>query len=140
MNCHLQLTNVASNQIKSMWFLSDVLYSVSLKQICCMLIYGPLHIVHSNQPSRETFWPIEWRFDFFQSHTTVTPDDIKLEAESPTGRRIKMNGDGDYHAQFSAEEIGRLTFFYNLHINDRILNQNAASYCTQCLLQVTTQT
>ena len=77
---------------------------------------------------------------FFQSHTTVTPDDIKLEAESPTGRRIKMNGDGDYHAQFSAEEIGRLTFFYNLHINDRILNQNAASYCTQCLLQVTTQT
>jgi len=42
----------------------------------------------------------------FQSHKTVSPDDIKLEAESPTGRLIKMNGDGIYHAQFGKDEIG----------------------------------
>ena len=42
----------------------------------------------------------------FQSHEVVTPDDVRLEAESPTGRVIKMNGDGMYHAQFGQEEIG----------------------------------
>lgn len=45
--------------------------------------------------------------NLLQSHTTVTPDDIRLEAESPTGRLIKMNGDGMYHAQFGHDEIGK---------------------------------
>ena len=42
----------------------------------------------------------------FQSHEVVTPDDVRLEAVSPTGRVIRMNGDGMYHAQFGPEEIG----------------------------------
>ena len=36
----------------------------------------------------------------------VTADDVRLEAVSPTGRVIRMNGDGMYHAQFGPEEIG----------------------------------
>ena len=45
-------------------------------------------------------------FFIFQSHEVVTPDDIRLEAQSPTGRVIKMDGDGMYHAQFGPDEIG----------------------------------
>ncbi|KAK7090869.1 filamin-C-like isoform X2 [Littorina saxatilis] len=43
------------------------------------------------------------------------PDQFKVEAESPSGRVIRMVGDGHYSAQFTPDEIGRwrVSMFYN---------------------------
>ncbi|XP_076453914.1 filamin-A-like [Babylonia areolata] len=35
------------------------------------------------------------------------PDQVKVEAEAPSGRVIRMAGDGHYSAQFTPDEIGR---------------------------------
>ena len=42
----------------------------------------------------------------YQSHEIVSKDEVRVEAESPSGRVIKMTGDGYYNAQFAPDEIG----------------------------------
>ncbi|XP_053403623.1 filamin-C-like isoform X4 [Mercenaria mercenaria] len=69
------------------------------------------------------------------SHTTVTPDDIRLEAESPTGRLIKMNGDGMYHAQFGADEIG--AWQVKLYMNDSMVDSCTVDVCDPSQVKVT---
>ncbi|XP_052784049.1 filamin-A-like isoform X2 [Mya arenaria] len=69
------------------------------------------------------------------SHTTVTPDDIKLVAESPMGRLIKMNGDGMYHAQFSEDEIGEWTV--TLSVNGQIVDSCKVNVCDPSQVKVT---
>ncbi|XP_052286746.1 filamin-A-like isoform X2 [Dreissena polymorpha] len=69
------------------------------------------------------------------SHTTVTPDDIKLEAQSPTGRLIKMNGDGMYHAQFGADEIGE--WKVTLTVNNQQVDSCLVNVCDPSQVKVT---
>ncbi|XP_060565823.1 filamin-A-like isoform X3 [Ruditapes philippinarum] len=68
------------------------------------------------------------------SHETVTPDDIRLEAESPTGRLIKMNGDGMYHAQFGSDEIG--TWQVRLYINESLVDNCNIDVCDPSQVKV----
>ena len=48
----------------------------------------------------------------YQSHEMVSKDEVRVEAESPSGRVIKMTGDGYYNAQFAPDEIGTNTQIY----------------------------
>lgn len=54
----------------------------------------------------------------FQSHDIISKDEVYVEAESPSGRVIKLSGDGSYNAQFTPDEIGtykkRKLFFFHL--------------------------
>ena len=54
----------------------------------------------------------------------MTPDDVRLEAVSPTGRVIRMNGDGMYHAQFGPEEIGLYLKEFLCHTHGSINRYN----------------
>ena len=40
------------------------------------------------------------------------PDKFKLEAVAPTGRVIKISGDGHYAANFNKDEIGQSVRFF----------------------------
>ncbi|XP_069103934.1 filamin-A-like [Argopecten irradians] len=53
-------------------------------------------------------------------HDIVSKDEVRVEALSPTGRLIKMTGDGCYHANFSADEIGE--WLIKVFVNDRQVN------------------
>jgi len=68
------------------------------------------------------------------SHTLVAPDEIKLEAESPTGRLIKMNGDGTYHAQFGADEIG--LWKVALYLNEKMVDNCTVNVCDPSQVKV----
>ncbi|KAL3847015.1 hypothetical protein ACJMK2_017952, partial [Sinanodonta woodiana] len=54
------------------------------------------------------------------SHTLVDPEEVRVEAVSPTGRLIKMNGDGVYHAKFSPREVG--IWKVSMFINNRLVD------------------
>ncbi|XP_052103817.1 filamin-C-like isoform X2 [Mytilus californianus] len=40
------------------------------------------------------------------SHEIISKDEVIVEAESPSGRVVKLTGDGNYNAQFTPDEIG----------------------------------
>ncbi|KAH9498672.1 hypothetical protein Btru_007267, partial [Bulinus truncatus] len=48
------------------------------------------------------------------------PDRFRVEAKAPSGRIIRISGDGNYAAQFSAEEIGRwkVAMYYDSNYMD----------------------
>ncbi|XP_060068988.1 filamin-A-like [Ylistrum balloti] len=55
-----------------------------------------------------------------KNHDIVSKDEVRVEATSPTGRVIKMTGDGYYNAHFSADEIGK--WHLKIFINDMMVN------------------
>ncbi|OWF47629.1 Filamin-A [Mizuhopecten yessoensis] len=53
-------------------------------------------------------------------HDIISKDEVRVEALSPTGRIIRMTGDGCYHAHFAADEIGEWNI--KVFINGRLVN------------------
>lgn len=74
----------------------------------------------------------------FQSHEIISKDEVIVEAESPSGRVVKLTGDGNYNAQFTPDEIGKkiikqiyLFYFYShliAHLVLKMCNINFDEY------------
>lgn len=52
---------------------------------------------------------LEFMSTFFSAQMSglFDPERFRVEAEAPSGRVIRISGDGNYAAQFNADEIGR---------------------------------
>ncbi|XP_071084444.1 filamin-C-like [Haliotis cracherodii] len=62
------------------------------------------------------------------------PEKIRVEAEAPSGRIIKMTGDGHYTAQFMPSEIGR--WRVDLYYNNRLIDGCPIDVCDPSQVRV----
>ncbi|KAK3096080.1 hypothetical protein FSP39_022879 [Pinctada imbricata] len=68
------------------------------------------------------------------SHEMVSKDEVKVEAESPSGRIIKMTGDGYYNAQFAPDEIG--VWRVTMHARGKFIDTCPVDVCDPSQVKV----
>ncbi|KAL5004346.1 hypothetical protein ScPMuIL_017802 [Solemya velum] len=69
------------------------------------------------------------------SHQIESMDGVRIESESPSGRVVKMTGDGLYHAQFSPDEIGE--WKVSLYVNDKYVDTCPVDVCDPSQVKIT---
>ncbi|KAL8593939.1 hypothetical protein ACOMHN_021791 [Nucella lapillus] len=74
----------------------------------------------SDSPFRIDIYSVGVIMDSKMTGRVFDPEQFKVEAEAPSGRVIRMCGDGHYSAQFTPDEIGRwqVSVYYNNQFMD----------------------
>ncbi|XP_063430705.1 filamin-C-like isoform X3 [Mytilus trossulus] len=69
------------------------------------------------------------------SHEIISKDEVIVEAESPSGRVVKLTGDGNYNAQFTPDEIGE--WKVSLFCHGKLVDSCPIDVCDPSQVKVT---